>query len=76
MKELNNKLDCERADPTDPSSKAYTVEDYHKDCEQLFQLSDVIIFMDKYLSLFSDGRKENIKKRLGLVWRLYESKLI
>jgi len=32
--------------------------------------------MEKYLSLFSDGRKENIKRRLGLIWRLYEEKHI
>ena len=66
----------QRVDPTDKSSKEYGVEDYYSDCELLYDQSDMIVFMDKYLSLFSDGRKEDIKKRLGLVWRLYEKNFI
>lgn len=39
-------------------------------------MSDVIIFMEKYLSLFADGRKEDIKRRLGLIWHLYQKNYI
>lgn len=76
FKEINKKLDAGRVDPTDSSSKEYTQEDYYKEGQQLNQDSDNIVFLELYFTHFSDGRKDNVHKRLGLIYQLFQEKFI
>lgn len=76
IKEMNKKLDANNTDYADSTGQAYSEEDYHKDASTLIQDSENIVFLEIYFKHFSDGRKQNIHKRLNLPLHLFTSKYI